>query len=62
MPDKFTPPDEGNSNEDAGTMLRRELHNVIRRYGQESDVTAYQAIGALRMVEYDIIEMLNSQR
>lgn len=45
---------------DAGAMLRRELRSVIRRYGQESDVTAYQAIGALRMVEHDIVDMLDS--
>ncbi len=44
---------------DAGAMLRRELRSVIRRYGQESDVTAYQAIGALRMVEHDIVDMLD---
>lgn len=41
-------------------MLRRELRAVIRRYGQESDVTAYQTIGALRVVEHDIVDMLDS--
>ena len=45
---------------EAGAMLRRELRAVIRRYGQESDVTAYQAIGALRMVEHDIVDTLDS--
>jgi hypothetical protein len=45
---------------DAGAMLRQELRSVIRRYGQESDITAYQAIGALRVVEHDIVDMLDS--
>ena len=46
---------------EAGAMLRRELRSVIRRYSQESDVTAYQAIGALRMVEHDIVDMLDNK-
>jgi hypothetical protein len=47
---------------EAGAMLRRELRSVIRRYGQESDITAYQAIGALRVVEHDIVDMLDSAK
>lgn len=47
---------------DAGAMLRRELRSVIRRYGKESDVTAYQALGALRIVEHDIVDMLDARR
>lgn len=44
---------------DAGTQLRAELWNVIRRYGQESGVTAYQAIGALQLVQQDVIDALD---
>jgi hypothetical protein len=49
-------------NVDAGAMLRQELRSVIRRYGKESDVTAYQALGALRIVEHDIVDMLDATR
>jgi hypothetical protein len=44
----------------AGAMLRNEIRSVIRRYGQESDITAYQALGALRVVEHDILDMMDS--
>lgn len=39
-------------------QLRKELHDVIRRYGEESDVTVYQAVGVLEIVKVDLIEML----
>lgn len=44
---------------EAGVMLRNEIRSLIRRYGQESSITAYQAIGALRMVEHDIVDMMD---
>ena len=43
----------------SGTQLRAEIHAAIRRAGVESDVTTYQAIGALRMVEHDLVKMLD---
>lgn len=46
----------------ASDQLRRELHAVIRRYGQESDVTVYQAIGVLEIVKLDLVEMLEKSR
>lgn len=46
----------------ASDQLRRELHDVIRRYGQESDVTVYQAIGVLEIVKLDLVEMLEKAR
>lgn len=49
------------SNPNAGAMLRHEVRSVLRRYGQESDLTAYQAIGAIRMIEHDIVHMLDSK-
>ena len=45
----------------SGDMLRREVHSLIRRYGQESDMTVYQALGALRVVEHDILAMLENR-
>ena len=46
---------------DAGSQLRRELFNVIRRYGKESAVTVYQAIGALEIVKADLIDGLSDK-
>lgn len=43
-------------------QLRKEIHNVISRYGQESDVTVYQTIGVLEVVKLDLIEMLERSR
>lgn len=42
----------------ASNQLRREIHEVIRRYGQESNVTVYQAIGVLEIVKLDLVDML----
>jgi len=47
------------NNAEAPTQLRREILNIIRRYGQESDVTVYQALGALEVVKADLIDMLD---
>jgi len=46
----------------ASSQLRRELHDVIRRYGQESDVTFYQSIGVLEIVKIDLVDMLEKAR
>ena len=45
---------------DASKQLRRELHDVIRRYSQESDVPVYQAVGVLEIVKIDLAEMLEA--
>jgi len=42
----------------ASDALRREIHSILRRYGQESDITLYQAIGTLEIVKLDLVEML----
>lgn len=49
-------------NPTASDQLRRELHDVIYRYGVESDVTVYQAIGVLEMVKLDLVDMLEKAR
>jgi hypothetical protein len=41
-------------------QMRREIQAVIRRYGQESDVTVYAALGVLDIVMADLREMLES--
>lgn len=51
--------DETSKTLSASDRIRREIHDVIRRYGEESDVTVYQALGVLRMVEHDLIAMLD---
>jgi RecJ-like exonuclease len=42
----------------ASDQLRKEIHLVIRRYGEESDVTVYQAVGVLEIGKLDLVEML----
>lgn len=46
----------------ASDQLRKEIHGLIRRYGQESDVTVYQALGVLEIVKLDLVEMLERSR
>lgn len=43
----------------AGRLLRIEIHAAIRRMGLESGITIYQAIGALRVVEHDLISIMD---
>lgn len=50
---------DNNKTTDASSQLRREIRNVIRRYGEESDVTVYQAIGVLEIVKLDLVEALD---
>jgi len=54
-------PDESH-NPVASDQLRQEIREVIRRYGQESDVTVYQAIGVLEIVKFDLVDMLEKAR
>lgn len=42
----------------AATMLYAEIMATIKRYGAESDVSAYQAIGAIEMAKFSLIEMI----
>lgn len=42
-------------------MLRYEIHKAIRRAGFESNVSVYEAIGALRVCEHDLLKMLDSR-
>ena len=49
-----------NLNAKASNQLRRELRAVIRRFGQESDVTVFQAIGVLEIVKLDLVDMLET--
>lgn len=41
-----------------GDQMRQEIHAVIKRYGDESDVTVYQTLGVLHIVMGDIERML----
>lgn len=40
----------------ASNQLRLEIDNVIDRYSDEADLTAYQVIGILEVIKADIIE------
>ncbi len=43
----------------AATMLRTSIMADIRRFAQESDVSVCEALGVLRMVENDLIQLIN---
>lgn len=47
--------------EDGQNQLREEMYNMIIRYGKESDITVYQAIGVLEVLKFDLIEMLEER-
>lgn len=50
-----------NENPEAGRLLRIEIHAAIRRMGLESGITTYQVIGALRVVEHDLLAMMDNR-
>lgn len=43
----------------AANQLRTSIMADIRRFAQESDVSVCEALGVLRMVENDLILMIN---
>lgn len=47
---------------EAGSQLRQEIFSAIRRYGKESGLSVYQALGALQMVGRDLQDMLDRQK
>jgi hypothetical protein len=47
--------EEDNFNSEAGNQLRDMLYKDIVRYAQESDMTAYQAIGVLESLKFDLL-------
>ncbi len=49
-----------NSPDEAATQLRNDLASTIRRYASESDVSVCEALGVLRMVENDLIMLINA--
>lgn len=51
---------EDNFNENAGNQLRDTLFKDIVRYAQESDMTAFQAIGVLESLKYDLLKAMEN--
>jgi len=51
---------EENFNCQAGNQLRQILYKDIVRYAHESDMTAYQAIGVLEALKYDLLKATES--
>ena len=49
---------ENNFNSDAGNQLRETLFKDIVRYAKESDMTAFQAIGVLESLKYDLLNAM----
>lgn len=42
------------------TQLRDELHSVLKRWAAESDVSICEAIGVMRIVEHDLMNMMDA--
>ena len=52
--------EENNFNSDAGNQLRETLFKDIVRYAKESDMTAFQAIGVLESLKYDLLNAMTN--
>ncbi len=52
--------EENNFNCDAGNQLRETLFKDIVRYAKESDMTAFQAIGVLESLKYDLLNAMTN--
>ena len=52
--------EEENFNCEAGNQLRDMLYKDIVRYAQESDMTAYQAIGVLESLKFDLLNAMRN--
>jgi hypothetical protein len=50
--------EEDNFNCKAGNQLRDTLYKDILRYAQESDMTAYQVIGVLESLKFDLLNVM----
>jgi len=52
--------EEHNFNSEAGNQLRDTLYKDILRYAQESDMTAYQVIGVLESLKFDLLNAMQN--
>ena len=52
--------EEDNFNSKAGNQLRDTLYKDILRYAQESDMTAYQVIGVLESLKFDLLNAMRN--
>ena len=51
---------EENFNCQAGNQLRQILYKDIVRYAHESDMTAYQVIGVLESLKFDLLNAMEN--
>jgi hypothetical protein len=52
--------EEDNFHCQAGNQLRDTLYKDILRYAQESDMTAFQVIGVLESLKFDLLNAMRS--
>ena len=52
--------EQDNFNCKAGNQLRDTLYKDILRYAQESDMTAYQVIGVLESLKFDLLNAMRN--
>ena len=52
--------EEDNFHCQAGNQLRDTLYKDILRYDQESDMTAYQVIGVLESLKFDLLNAMRN--
>lgn len=50
--------DDSDPHLDAGNQMRVEIHKIISRYGEESDVSVYTTIGVLEVVKANLLDHL----
>jgi len=50
--------EEDNFNCQAGNQLRQVLYKDILRYAHESDMTAYQVLGVLESLKFDLLNAM----
>ena len=50
--------EEDNFDCQAGNQLRDTLYKDILRYAQESDMTAYQVLGVLESLKFDLLNAM----
>lgn len=42
-------------------MVYDEIHAIVKRYGDESDITIFQVVGVLEAVKLDLLEWMNEE-
>jgi len=58
---KYDNKEESGKTLSASDQLRDEIFNMCVRYGDESDISIYQTIGALEVVKANLLDFLDNR-